>query len=72
MPRAVVFDFSEIEELVGGWSQHFAILMNLARQSRHQVSVRSLHGQPLRAAWLYRGNRELRNLFEPNAFARVK
>jgi hypothetical protein len=54
-------DFSEIDELVGPWTIHLAILIHLSK--RIPVHVCGLHGQPLQAAWLYRGSPEIREMF---------
>ena len=58
----VVVDFTDVYELMGGWSIHFAILVHLAKQLHCPVRARGLHDQPLSAAWLYRCDKEIRRL----------
>jgi hypothetical protein len=62
IPSSIVVDFTHVYELAGGWTIHFAILVDLGRRLRRPVRVRGLHDQPLDVAWLYRGDEEIRSL----------
>ena len=58
----VHFDLSRVEELVGPWGAHFAMLIRLAQGVRGKVRMTGLQGQPASLAWLFRYSREVRAL----------
>ena len=58
----VVFDFGRVQELVGAWGLHFAVLIDLARRSGIRIVAAGLQGQPAGVAWVYRKCPEVRAL----------
>ena len=55
----ISFDFSRVDELVGPWGGHFAVLIRLARRLGGTVSMTGLHRQPAAVAWLFRHSPEI-------------
>ncbi len=58
----IEFDFSRVQELVGPWGVHFAMLLQLAEQLNLPVFLSGLHGQPAALAWIFRNSPEVRAL----------
>jgi len=71
-PAGVVLDFTDVEELSGTWTVHFALIVHLARQLGYRVCLYGLHGQPANVAWLYRSAPEIRQLLDISDKARQK
>ncbi len=57
--RWICFDFSHVDELVGPWGGHFAVLIRLDRGLGGKVSMSGLHHQPAAVAWLFRHSPEI-------------
>ncbi|MFQ5491487.1 MAG: hypothetical protein ACE5GE_12265 [Phycisphaerae bacterium] len=56
------FDFSRVNELIGPWGVHFAILIRLEHQAGVPVMVSGLTGQPADLARLFRSSPHVRAL----------
>lgn len=59
---AIRFDLSRVEQLVGPWGAHFAVLIRLAEDVGRKVRLIGLHGQPASVAWLFRHSPAVRDL----------
>jgi len=60
----ICFDLAPVEELVGPWGVHFALLIKLARDMSMHVHLNGLHGQPAALAWIFRSSPEVRVLLK--------
>jgi hypothetical protein len=58
----IYFDFTLVQEFVGPWGIHFALLIGLARNIPVRINMIGLPGKPAALAWLFRGSPEVRDL----------
>ena len=60
--HTVIFDFAEIEKLVGPWGVHFAQIIDFGHRTGVQVGAGNLTGQPRQIAELFMIDSRVRNM----------